>query len=156
MMLRLVLTLYLLTLVSACSNATNPPVVVEKNVAITSSEMLTPSFKSVPGKYEEALQHFDYDMQSSLVITENLVQQENGYTLRDIHYPSPKGGTVPSYLLVPNGTGPFAGLVLMHGSSGSRESLLPFARDLVLTGAVVLTISGPAARSLGRDWIHFT
>jgi predicted esterase len=44
----------------------------------------------------------------------------------------------------------------MHGSSGSRESLLPFAKDLVQTGAVVLTISGPSARISGRGWITFT
>jgi len=34
--------------------------------------------------------------------------------------------------------------------------LLPLAKDLVLTGAVVMTISGPAARTPNRDWIHFT
>jgi predicted esterase len=46
----------------------------------------------------------------------------------------------------------------MHGSSGSREDLLPFARDLAETGAVVLTISAPSARPEpnSREWITFT
>jgi dienelactone hydrolase len=116
----------------------------------------TPALTSIPGKDEEVLSLFDYDLQSPLVITENSVQQESEYTLRDVHYSSPMGGNVPAYLLIPNGEGPFAGLILMHGSSGSRESLLPFAKDLVITGAAILTISGPAARGPNRDWIHFT
>jgi uncharacterized protein len=99
---------------------------------------------------------FDYDYEVSLRVTEDLVKQENGYTLYEIHYPSPKGGNVPAYLLIPDGTGPFAGIILMHGSSGSRDSLLTFAKDLVVTGAAVLTISGPSSRTPNRDWIHFT
>jgi predicted esterase len=63
---------------------------------------------------------------------------------------------VPAYLVAPDGPGPFAGILLMHGSSGSRSSLLPLAEDLVHTGAVVLTISAPSARTPGRDWITFT
>ena len=108
--------------------------------------------------YEELAQLFDYDSQLPVSITDISVNQEDGYTLHDIHYPSPKGGNVTAYLLVPDGTGPFAGIILMHGSSGSRTSLLPLARDLVPTGAVVLTIDGPAARleNAGRGWITFT
>jgi hypothetical protein len=34
--------------------------------------------------------------------------------------------------------------------------MLPLAKDLVQTGAVVLTISAPSARIPGRDWITFT
>jgi predicted esterase len=34
--------------------------------------------------------------------------------------------------------------------------LLPLAKDLVRTGAVVLTISAPSARIPGKDWITFT
>ena len=44
----------------------------------------------------------------------------------------------------------------MHGSSGSRETLLPLAKDLTRTGAVILTISAPSARISGKDWITFT
>ncbi|HJS18497.1 MAG TPA: hypothetical protein VJ785_07100 [Anaerolineales bacterium] len=44
----------------------------------------------------------------------------------------------------------------MHGSSGSRETLVPLAEDLVHSGAVVLTISAPSARVSGKPWITFT
>jgi len=156
-MLYRVMTFCLLSILVACGptlpqpsdSATKTPLAVTQ-LAIT--ETTTP----VPDTYEEALHLFDYDMKSPLAITENSVQHENKYTVHDINYPSPKGGNVTSYLLVPDGTGPFAGIILMHGSSGSRESLLPFAKDLVLTGSVVLTIDGPAARIKNRDWIHFT
>jgi predicted esterase len=57
---------------------------------------------------------------------------------------------------MPEGPGPFAGILLMHGSSGSRETMLALAEDLVHTGAVVLTINAPSARIPGRDWITFT
>lgn len=156
-MLYRAITFCLLSILVACGpmlpqqsdSATKPPLAITQR-AIT--ETTTP----VPDTYEEAVQLFDYDMQSPPAITENSLQQENRYTVHDIYYPSPKGGNVNSYLLVPEGPGPFAGIILMHGSSGSRESLLPFAKDLVLTGAVVLTIDGPAARIKNRDWIHFT
>lgn len=138
----------LLIFTTACSSSTSTPVLGEETSTMTVMETPTPMH------YEARL--FDYDMQSPVSVTENSIQQESGYTLYDIHYDSPKGGSVPAYLLVPDGQGPFAALILMHGSSGSRESLLPLAKDMVLTGAAVLTISGPAARVPNRDWIHFT
>ena len=116
---------------------------------------VTPS-PATPDFYGQGLSLFDYDVDSPVLITETSSQQEDGYTLHDIHYPSPKTGDVPAYLLVPDGPGPFAGMILMHGSSGSRETLLDFAKDLVSTGAVVLTISAPSARIPGREWITFT
>jgi uncharacterized protein len=115
-----------------------------------------PAFTPVADIYEQNLHLFDYEVESPVAITEEAVQQEEGYTVHKIHYPSPKDGEVPAYLVVPEGPGPFAGILLMHGSSGSRETMLPLAEDLVQTGAVVLTISAPAARIPGRDWITFT
>lgn len=138
----------LLLLLTACNSSTGTPTLVTPTSAVAVVETPTPM------NFEERL--FDYDLQEPVVVTENSAQQENGYTLYDISYASPKGGNVPAYLLIPDGAGPFAGLILMHGSSGSRENLLPFAKDLVLTGAAVLTISGPSARTPNRDWIHFT
>jgi predicted esterase len=92
------------------------------------------------------------------MMTKTSVQPEDGYTLIKFSYPSPKGGDVPAYLLIPDGNGPFAGIILMHGSSGSRETMLPFARDLVRTGTAVLTLSAPSARPEpnSREWITFT
>ena len=106
--------------------------------------------------YEQNIHLFDYEAPFPVEITEKSVEEADGYTIHDISYPSPKSGDVPAYLVVPEGPGPFAGIILMHGSSGSRETLVPLAEDLVHTGAVVLTISGPSARIPGRDWITFT
>ena len=171
-MYRNVTLLLMFTLLMSCQPFSLPP--QASDAAVTSSvdqsiaaetiipETSSPSTQNttIPtsslNTYEETVQLFDYASQLPVSITEISVKQEDGYTLHDIHYPSPKGGDVPAYLLVPDGTGPFAGILLMHGSSGSREYLVSLAKDLVPTGAVVLTISGPAARTPNRDWIHFT
>lgn len=156
-MLYRVMTFCLLSILVACGPRLPHPSDPETKTPLAITQLaITETTTPVPDTYEEELHLFDYDLQSPLDITENSVQHENKYSVHDIYYPSPKGGNVTSYLLVPDGTGPFAGIILMHGSSGSRESLLPFAKDLVLTGSVVLTIDGPAARIKNRDWIHFT
>jgi len=151
---RHLLTVCLVILLAACSVPTTTPATVQQTPMATLTAVTTSS----PGFdiYEQGVYLFDYDAESPVLSTETSSQQEDAYIVHDIHYPSPKAGNVPAYLLVPDGLGPFAGLILMHGSSGSRETLLPFAKDLVLTGAVVVTISGPAARISGRDWLTFT
>jgi poly(3-hydroxybutyrate) depolymerase len=122
----------------------------------TSAQTTTAISGPLPEIYDQGLPLFDYDSEQPVEITEVSVRQEEGYRVHDIHYPSPKGGNVPAYLFVPEEEGLFAGIILMHGSSGSRETLVPLAEDLVPTGAVVLTISAPAARVPGKPWISFT
>jgi dienelactone hydrolase len=123
---------------------------------VTAAVTHAPTSTHITNIYEENVHLFNYHAESPVLIAEESVRQEDGYTVHDIRYPSPKTGDVPAYLVVPDGSGPFAGILLMHGSSGSRSSLLPLAEDLVHTGAVVLTISAPSARIPGRDWITFT
>jgi len=152
----------LLSLLVSCGPLSTPSqAVLDTSTALprdaqTITETITPTSPPASFNYEKTASLFDYEKESPVAITENSVQQEDGFTLYDIHYPSPKGGDVPAYLLIPDGAGPFAAILLMHGSSGSRASLLSFAKDLAPTGAVVLTVSGPAARTPNRDWIHFT
>ena len=147
----------LLSILLACGPTLPQPSGAETKSPLAITQLtITETTTPIPDPYEEALHLFDYDMQSPPAITENSVQHENGYSVHDIYYPSPRGGNVTSFLLIPDGSGPFAGMILMHGSSGSRASLLPLAKDLVVTGSVVLTIDGPAARQINRDWIHFT
>ena len=117
---------------------------------------IAPTQNSETDIYEQNIHLFDHDASSPVLISENSVQQKDEYTIHDINYPSPKTGDVPAYLVVPDAPGPFAGIILMHGSSGSRDTLVSLAEDLAHTGAVVLTISGPSARIPGRDWITFT
>jgi uncharacterized protein len=149
-----ILPVALLLLLVACSVPTGTPAIVQP--APTLAPTTTPTLTPAADIYEQNIHLFDYDAASPVIISEDSVQQKDGYTIQDIHYPSPKTGDVPAYLIVPEGPGPFAGIILKHGSSGSRETLVPLAEDLVHTGAVVLTISAPSARTPGRDWITFT
>ena len=144
----------LFLLLAGCNGIAGAPPSAQPTA--TAAATHAPASTRITNIYEENVHLFNYDAESPVLITEESVRQENGYTVHDIRYPSPKNGDVPAYLVVPDGSGPFAGILLMHGSSGSRSSLLPLAEDLVHTGAVVLTISAPSARIPGRDWITFT
>lgn len=146
---------FLLLSLAACGAPVVTPTMLQptETVAVTDAHSSSTPATDI---YEQNIHLFDYDADSPVMITEQSVQQEDGYTVHDISYPSPKLGDVPAYLLVPDDPGPFAGIILMHGSSGSRTTLLPLAKDLVQTGAVVLTVSAPSARINGRDWISFT
>ncbi|HEX2990655.1 MAG TPA: hypothetical protein VHO49_08240, partial [Anaerolineales bacterium] len=148
-MRRYALMASVLLLLAACGGPVSTPVIGQAIPALSASAT---SSLEVETK-DPDLDLFAYDANEPVSIMENEVLQRVGYTVHDISYPSPKGGEVPGYLVVPEGPGPFAGILLMHGSSGSRQTLLPFAEELVHTGAVVLTLSAPAARIPGKPWI---
>lgn len=102
----------------------------------------------------ETLALFDYDRDAPLAIEEAGVETYPGYTVADISYASPAGGRVPAFLYQPNGEGPYAGIVVMHGMPGDRNGARVFADRYVGTGAVVVAISAPWARPDGpRDEI---
>ncbi len=144
----------ILLLITGCSGSVSTPVVLQPTSTTAAASPAAPTTGTDSDQQNVHL--FDYAAEAPVAMTEEAVRQGEGYTVHDIRYPSPKEGDVPAYLVVPEGPGPFAGILLMHGSSGSRESMLPLAKDLVRTGAVVLTVSAPAARIPGRDWITFT
>ncbi|HEX5838973.1 MAG TPA: hypothetical protein VFY26_14150 [Anaerolineales bacterium] len=151
-MRRYALMASLLLLLAACGGPVRTPVIEQATPALSASATSTLEVETK----EPDLSLFAYDTNEPVSITENEILQRAGYTVHDISYPSPQGGEVPGYLVVPERPGPFAGILLMHGSSGSRETLLPFAEELVHTGAMVLTLSAPAARIPGKPWISFT
>ena len=70
----------------------------------------------------------------------------DGVLIHDIEYVSPKGGRVPAFLVAPDGPGPFAAVILLHGAPSDRSSLLDYGIDLARTGAVTLLIDAPFAR----------
>src|SRR6185436_1463403 len=110
----------------------------------------------LPAQDPKLLRHFDYNQKAALDIQETGVEQRGTVAVHDITYASPKGGRVPAYLVVPEGKGPFAAIVLMHGAPGSRDTSLKRAVAYARTGAVVLAISAPfARRNAGpQDIIH--
>ena len=151
-MLRKSVKIILLFLLAACNNTGPSPRVEETATVVVGS---IPSATAISPIDKPDISLFNYNAEAPVEITENSVTLEDGYTVHDIRYPSPEAGEVPAYLVVAEGKGPFAGILLMHGSSGSRETLLPLAEDLARTGAVVMTISAPPVRT-GRSWISFT
>jgi len=102
-----------------------------------------------PGLAPELLALFDYDTDSDLDVQENGVDAFDGYSRIDLTYASPAGGRVPAYLFEPEGEGPHAGIVLMHGMPGDRTNGASIADRYVNAGALVLAISAPWARPHG-------
>jgi dienelactone hydrolase len=108
---------------------------------------------------EETARLFDYDASAPLDEQTVKTEKREGYTKHEITYASPKGGRVPALLLVPDGPGPFAGILLMHGAPGTYERVVPEAETLVARGAVILAINAPFSRGsrLGNpgEMLHF-
>jgi dienelactone hydrolase len=95
--------------------------------------------------YQDNLALFDYDAGAPLDVQETSTAGI-GVTRTDFTYASPKGGRVSATLLVPEGPGPFAGIVLMHGMPGKRQHVLYTGERFARAGAVVIAIDAPHAR----------
>jgi dienelactone hydrolase len=65
---------------------------------------------------------------------------EDGLSVIEVTYASPQGGRVPATLMVPQGTGPFAGLVMQ------RSMELEFGMRYAHYGAVVIYVDPPSFR----------
>jgi dienelactone hydrolase len=99
---------------------------------------------------------FDYDRETPLELDITRTEERGEVDLHDLSYASPRGGRVPAYLLVPRGTGPFAGLLFMHPGGADRNAFLDEALTLALAGAVALLIDGPEVRPPTRPLIAFS
>lgn len=108
---------------------------------------------------QDVLRLFEYDAGAPLDVKIDSTEQKEGLTIQNLTYASPKGGRVPATLIVPDGPGPFAGILLMHGAPGTRDVTLPEAMTLAKRGAVTLSIDAPFARGERRgnprEMIHF-
>jgi hypothetical protein len=102
---------------------------------------------------------FEYDAGAELDVQVHVVDEStDGYRRTDLDYVSPAGGRVPAHLYEPDGEGPHAAIVLMHGSGGGRESVTGLAAEYAELGAVVLAINAPFARPDGSlaEFVSFT
>lgn len=95
--------------------------------------------------------HFSYDKNVSLNVKQVSAKVRDGVTIREITYTGANGDTVPAYLVIPNGTGRFAGVIwghwLMPGAANSnREEFLEEAIALAPAGVISLLIDAPQAR----------
>jgi dienelactone hydrolase len=89
---------------------------------------------------------YDYDSKQPLDIQEKLLYQRDQVKVYDLTYASPKGGRVTAYLTMPEGKGPFAGLVFGHWGPGNRTEFLPEATIYARAGAVSLLVDYPWVR----------
>lgn len=64
--------------------------------------------------YEQNLHLFDYDQSAPLDVQVEGERRENGNTWYDITYTSARGERASAQLIIPDGRGPFAGLVVLH------------------------------------------
>jgi dienelactone hydrolase len=93
---------------------------------------------------------FAYDADAPLDVRDTNRWTDDGVTVRQITYASPKGGRVPALVLRPTGEGPFAGLIVQHGMPGFSTDMAPIGAQFARLGAVVVLIDAPFARRSGQ------
>jgi cephalosporin-C deacetylase-like acetyl esterase len=125
---------------------------IQSKILIAAASMLLLPGTALP---QEAVtpdaQRFEYSETTSLGINEVSVQQRDGAAVQDITYVSPKGGTVPAYLVVPKGSGKMAAILWGHwlmpnSSVSNREEFLNEAIAIAPSGVISLLIDAPQAR----------
>ena len=92
---------------------------------------------------------FGYDRSAPLDLAMGPAETVGGMQLRRISFASPRGGRATGLLVAPPGSGPFAGIVALHGMPGSSDVTVPHAVYLARHGAVVVSLDAPFARRSG-------
>ena len=141
-----------------CSNGVQAPTAVDQATA----DAVAKSLATVNA--EESVHLFEYDATLPLDIQEEERSQGSGWMQIDFTYASPKGGRVPARMVLPEGKGPFPGLILQHGGLGSYDDFTPFAHILAGYGTLVLMINDPYTRPggwqptefMGATWPYYT
>ncbi len=119
---------------------------MRRTIAAVLALVAAVSIARTSGDFEVLKRQFDYDPTQPLDVKESLLLERDGAKVYDLTYASPKGGRVTAYLVVPAGTGPFAGIVFGHWGPGNRTEFLPEARLYARAGAVSLLIDYPWVR----------
>jgi uncharacterized protein len=142
----LVLLLGITSVATACNNN-------DANQVAPSGATLPPPSGATPTA--EVMRLFRYDRRLPLAITKlgsNTgrlpAEALDGITVESITYASPKGGEVPALLVIPNGRGPFPGVIVQHGLPSTKQDFLPVGVDLARTGALAILIDAPFNRPL--------
>ncbi len=99
---------------------------------------------------------FDYDAKAPLDFHDHGAQDVGGIGVHDVSYASPKGGSVPAFIVVPPGKGPFPAVIFVHWGQGNRTEFLSEALILAHAGAESLLIDGVFNRpsGVGEDFTH--
>jgi len=155
---RILISFFLLLLLSGCDEEITDP----QPVGIASHESVALSLSTVDP--EESLHLFEYDRTAPLDIQEEKRWREDNATWIDFTFASPNGGRVSARLVIPDGVGPFPGMILMHGGPGTLEDMVGFTRAFTRYGAVSIMITSPYKRPggwvptpyMGNTWPLFT
>jgi uncharacterized protein len=90
---------------------------------------------------------FGYDRSQAMDLTVRASGVREGVTINELSYASPRGGRATGFLFVPQGTGPFAGIIVQHGMPSRASDMTPQAVEIARRGAVVIAIDAPWART---------
>jgi len=94
---------------------------------------------------------FRYDQQVSLELTVLSERDQDGATVQDVTYASPRGGEVSAYLIYSSQQPPRAGLIFGHWGEGNREEFVDEALILARLGLVSLCLDAPFRRSTAYE-----
>ncbi|HEU0076885.1 MAG TPA: prolyl oligopeptidase family serine peptidase, partial [Longimicrobiaceae bacterium] len=137
----------LFLLAGACGQATDPEPPDDVCTVPTLSAAPAPA---------SALTAFAYDRAAAYDPVLLPIGTEPGVEIHDLSFRSPRGtGRATGRLFVPEGAGPFAGLLLMHGLPGNAQQMTGQAVLLARHGAVVVALDAPFARR-GGSTVRFT
>jgi dienelactone hydrolase len=89
---------------------------------------------------------FRYEQQASLELTVLSERAQDGTTIQDITYASPRGGEVSAYLIFPSQQVPRAGVIFGHWGEGNREEFVDEALVLARLDLVSLCLDAPFRR----------
>jgi len=97
-----------------------------------------------------ALSAFGYDRAAAYDPAFSPIGTAPGVQIHALSFLSPRGtDRATGILFVPEGAGPFAGILLMHGLPGNAEQMTAYGTLLARHGAVVVALDAPFARRAG-------
>src|SRR6187455_1882621 len=97
-----------------------------------------------------ALSAFGYDRAAAYDLAFSPIGTAPGVQIHALSFLSPRGtDRATGILFVPEGAGPFAGILLMHGLPGNAEQMTAYGTLLARHGAVVVALDAPFARRAG-------
>lgn len=130
----------------ACGKAVDPEPLIDGPGDLCT----VPTLTDAPAP-ASALTAFAYDREAAYDPEIQLLGTEGTVAIHELSFLSPRGtDRATGRLLVPEGAGPFAGILLMHGMPGNAEQMTTYGALLARHGAVVVALDAPFARRGGE------